>query len=148
MGIGVVIITLIISIITIWFYTIGLNFIAAKLAKKNLEKRLFPEGESQKKEILSRMITLTKSKYTNELLLDYFIKIKGLQTISLLGPINFWTKKYLLSPTKVKLNYFEQVRFYEMFLNYHPKVVNNIISANTTKKGFFEDRGIFSRELA
>lgn len=38
------------------------------------------------------------------------------------GPINFWTRKYLTSPTRLKLNYFEQVKFYEMFLNYPPNL--------------------------
>jgi hypothetical protein len=38
--------------------------------------------------------------------------------INLNDPIGYWTRKYLMTPTKVKLNYFEQVKFYETFLNY------------------------------
>ena len=50
--------------------------------------------------------------------MDYYLKIKGLQAINLNDPVDFWTRQYLLQPTRIRLNYFEQVKFYETFLNY------------------------------
>jgi len=112
-----------------WFWKRGLLLLAEKNATKTLDKLLFPGGDGHREKIIESMKTITKSKYSEELLMDYFLKIKGLQVINLYDPVNFWTRKYLMTPTKLRLNYFEQVRFYETFLNY-PEVIGKVIKNN------------------
>lgn len=92
--------------------------IAEKKAIKDLETVLFPKGMAQKQQVVEAIHEITHNRLNDQEALDYFLKIKGLQVINLHDPINYWTRKYLMSPTKTKLNYFEQVRFYEQFLNY------------------------------
>ncbi|WP_016777390.1 hypothetical protein [Anaerophaga thermohalophila] len=89
-----------------------------KKAIKQLENILFPEGYWQKSEVVRTFRKLTDERFSDEDILDYFFKIKGLQTIDINAETNFWLKRYLFSPTSIKLNYFEQVKFYETFLNY------------------------------
>ena len=127
--------TLFITLLTIiafglWFWKKGIILLAEKNAAKELEQVLFSEGISEKELILESLHKITKGKYTNELLLDYFLKIKGLQVINMYDPVDFWTRKFLMSPTKLKLNYFEQVKFYETFLNY-PEASARIINPST-----------------
>lgn len=102
-----------------WFWKKGIFIVAEKYAVSSLESILFSKGDQQKDRILSSMMDITNNKYAKEELLDYFLKIKGLQVVNFGKPVDFWTKKYLTSPTRLKLNYFEQVKFYETFLNYH-----------------------------
>ncbi|MDN5292320.1 MAG: hypothetical protein PWQ06_2559 [Anaerophaga sp.] len=89
-----------------------------KKAIKQLENILFPEGYWQKSEVIRTFRKLTDERFSDEDILDYFFKIKGLQTVDINSGTNFWLKRYLFSPTSIKLNYFEQVKFYETFLNY------------------------------
>ena len=110
----------------IWFWKRGVLLIAEKRATKDLGRHLFPNGEEQKIKALSTMEKITNSRFPEPLMIDYFLKIKGLQRINMNDPVDFWTKKYLMTPTKIKLNYFEQVKFYETFLNY-PEDHDNMI---------------------
>ncbi|PWD99168.1 hypothetical protein [Marinilabilia rubra] len=89
-----------------------------KKASKKLESILFPDGYWQKSEVLKTFRKFTSDRFSDEEILDYFFKIKGLQTIKINSGTNFWIRKYLFSPTTIKLNYFEQVKFYETFLNF------------------------------
>ena len=109
--------------------------LAEKNAAKELEKLLFPQGEEDKVNILATLNQITKDKYSTELLLDYFLKIKGLQVVNMYDPVSFWTRKFLMSPTKLKLNYFEQVKFYESFLNY-PHASESIIQSETEESNY------------
>lgn len=109
--------------------------LAEKSAAKELEKLLFPKGEKDKVSILSMLNKITKGKYSDDLLLDYFLKIKGLQVVNMYDPVSFLTRKYLMSPTKLKLNYFEQVRFYESFLNY-PQSSGQLIQSETNESKY------------
>ncbi len=111
----------------IWFWKRGVLLIAEKRATKDLGRHLFPNGEEQKIKALSTMEMITNSRFPEPLMIDYFLKIKGLQRINMNDPVDFWTKKYLMTPTKIKLNYFEQVKFYETFLNYPEDHENMII---------------------
>ena len=111
---------------TSWFWKKGVLLIAEKKAIKDLQRRLFPNGEEQKQKVLTTMEKITKKRFPEALMIDYFLKIKGLQIINMNDPVDFWTKKYLMTPTKMKLNYFEQVKFYETFLNY-PDDLDKII---------------------
>jgi hypothetical protein len=116
----------------IWFWKKGVLLIAENKATRDLERHLFPNGEEQKKNVLETMAKITGKRFSESLMLDYFLKIKGLQIINMNDPVDFWTKKYLMTPTKMKLNYFEQVKFYETFLNY-PDDIDKIIIPSTTK---------------
>jgi len=145
--------TLFITLLTViafglWFWKKGIILLAEKNAAKELEQVLFSEGISEKELILESLHKITKGKYTNELLLDYFLKIKGLQVINMYDPVDFWTRKFLMSPTKLKLNYFEQVKFYETFLNYpeasariiNPSTKDNTYITSESNGGFFKKK--------
>lgn len=94
-------------------------------AEAILRSRLFPGGEEQEAEILSRIGRITKNRFTNEQMLDYYLKIKGLQVMDLhtggLGGV----RRYLMRPTLVRLNYMELVIFYDEFLSYPEAVGQN-----------------------
>ncbi|MCA1745947.1 MAG: hypothetical protein LC643_09675 [Bacteroidales bacterium] len=90
-----------------------------------LNKVIFPQGETQKQAVLKTFHGFTKERFSDEQIMDYFMKIKGLQNLSIGSSTNFWVKKYLLSPTKIKLNYFEQVKFYELFMNFPTTKTSN-----------------------
>jgi len=144
---------LIITILTalaigLWFWKKGIILIAEKNASKELEQVLFPEGKGEKESILKSLHKITKNKYSSDLLLDYFLKIKGLQVVNMYDPVDFWTRKYLMSPTKLKLNYFEQVKFYETFLNFpiesgriiDPSNKDSTYMASESNDGFFKKK--------
>src|SRR5690606_18404448 len=101
-----------------WFCRQLLPIIVRKKAHGSLHKVIFPGGETQKQSVLNTFHGFTKERFSDDQIMDYFMKIKGLQNLSLGSSTNFWVKKYLLSPTKIKLNYFEQVKFYELFMNF------------------------------
>lgn len=101
-----------------WFYRQLLPVIVKSKAHGTLHKVIFPKGEIQKQDVLKTFHSFTKHRFTDDQILDYFLKIKGLQNLSLSSKTDFWVRKYLLSPTKIKLNYFEQVKFYELFMNF------------------------------
>lgn len=121
--------TVAILVFFIWFWKKGILLIAEKKATKDLGRHLFPDGEEQRLKALATMEKITNSRFPESLMIDYFLKIKGLQRINMNDPVDFWTKKYLMTPTKVKLNYFEQVKFYETFLNYPNDLEKIIIPA-------------------
>ncbi len=133
-----------------WFWKKGILLIAESKATKDLERHLFPNGEEQRLKALATMEKITNSRFTEALMIDYFLKIKGLQRINMNDPVDFWTKKYLMTPTKIKLNYFEQVKFYETFLNYPDDLEKIIIPTGNeqeeTSKLFNEK--ILSRKFA
>ncbi len=131
----------------LWFWKKGIALIAERNASKELEKILFPKGTAEKEATLVSLQKITKDKYSNDLLLDYFLKIKGLQVINMYDPVNFWTRRFLMSPTKLKLNYFEQVKFYQSFLNYTENPAR-IISRNAEGKKYItsESNGGFFKK--
>lgn len=108
--------------------------ISQKKAIQRLSTLLFPLGTGQMEDILGRVDTLTQHRFVRDDIMDYYLKIKGLQAINLNDPVDFWTRHYLLQPTRVRLNYFEQVKFYETFLNY-PEIQGKqeVISVNCQK---------------
>ncbi len=106
------------TVLGLSFYKFAYPAILKRKAQLSLQNIIFPDGENQKREILRLFHHFTKYRFTDDQILDYFIKIKGLQNLTLCKNTNFWTKKYLLSPTMIRLNYFEQVKFYELFMNY------------------------------
>ena len=118
----------------LWFWKRGILLIAERRATKDLGRHLFPNGEEQKLKAIATMENITNNRFSEPLMIDYFLKIKGLQRINMNDPVDFWTKKYLMTPTKIKLNYFEQVKFYETFLNYPEDHENMIIPAENEQE--------------
>lgn len=90
-----------------------------KNATAQLDSLLFPEGNHQKQEMIKEIHEITGNRFKDEEILDYYYKIKGLRMLGKNIKLNFCLKKYFFSSTKIKLNYFEQRRFYETFLH-HP----------------------------
>ncbi len=127
-----IIIALAIGIITTLVFTHKpiLRLIAEKRALSKIEHILFDQQKQNKTQVLKDIHSLTNNRLDDEIVMDYFYKIKGLQVVNINQPTNFWIRMYLTTPTKVKLNYFEQVKFYETFLNYPSTKQNNNISNN------------------
>lgn len=79
---------------------------------------IFPDGELQQEDVMDNINDLTKGRFDRTDLLDYYLKIKGLQMLDLHAHSDKDIRKYLMKPTRIRLNYYEQVLFYERFLNY------------------------------
>ena len=84
-----------------------------------LNKILFPLGESQKRKVIATFNAITNSRFSPEEIVDYFIKTKGRQMF-FSGDKKFSNsiKSYLNIPTIIDLDYFEQVKFHKIFINY------------------------------
>ncbi|MGM0375408.1 MAG: hypothetical protein ACQEQ0_01375 [Bacteroidota bacterium] len=116
-----------------------------KKATKQLESRLFPNGNRQKSEIIKYCRELTGARFRDEEILDYFMKMKGLQIVDI-RKTNFWLKKYLFTPAPIKLNYFEQVKFYEMFLNFpENKNESSVVQQNRESMKKTQQKNAFRR---
>ena len=104
----------------ILFIIIGVAIpkINKKRAYKALEKIIFPHGEYQKIKVIEVFKKITQRKFTEEEIVDFFIKEKGIQFMSINVDFSESLKKYLMRPTLVELNYFEKVKFHETFINY------------------------------
>lgn len=67
--------------------------------------------------VVDRMRQMTHGRYDDDELLDYYLKIKGLQMIDL-NSFNYnGIREFLMQPTRIRLKYDETVSFYEIFLN-------------------------------
>ena len=88
---------------------------------------IFPEGQSQRESTIDDIVTLTKGRFNREDILDYYLKIKGLQILDLHANSDKYISNYLLEPTKIRLNYYEQVIFYERYLNLPQAVGGNAV---------------------
>jgi len=119
------------STICICFYLLN-NFIIPQMAKaktyRELQPRLFSKGE--KRRILAKFHEITANRFSDRDVLDYYIKVKGTQISKYDNDCSFWVKRYLTIPANIKLNYFEQVRFYEVFMGYsmneEPKISTHL----------------------
>ncbi|MBR6251811.1 MAG: hypothetical protein IKR17_11545 [Bacteroidales bacterium] len=94
------------------------DFIMEQKAIKRLCVILFPEGEAQKQEVIDGLCELTSNRFSKEDLLDYYLKIKGLQMLDLHTGGDANVRAFLMQPTKIHLTYRELVKFYEIYLNY------------------------------
>lgn len=108
----------VIGALAFWMNKFGLKMIAERKGKQELDKMFFSSENADKKNVLDTIHEITKQRLTDDQAMDYFLKIKGLQVVNLNDPISYWKRRYLMSPTKIRLNYFEQVKFYETFLNF------------------------------
>ena len=137
------------------FIIIGIAIpkINKKRATEAFEEILFPNGNFQKNKVIEAFKKITHRQFTEEEILDFFIKEKGIQLMSINADFSSLLKKYLLRPTLVELNYFEKVKFHETFINYPRnfgtmKIENSetIFELNSEKKTstFFAKEGYAS----
>lgn len=122
-------IILILAASAVAFY-LGRNLMLRYSEKKTIERLsaiLFPSGEEQKNEVLNEIASITQNRFSREELLDYYLKIKGLQIIDLHAHSDSGIRDFLMKPTKVRLTYFEQVKFYENYLNYPQAVGESVV---------------------
>ncbi|MGQ1946363.1 hypothetical protein ACT3CD_04585 [Geofilum sp. OHC36d9] len=98
-----------------------LQYFVTHRAMAHLEKIYFKDGPKEKQRLLDQIDEITDHRYTNFELTDYFLKIKGLQNFSKDGCNNFWVRQFLNQPTLIKLDYYEQMKFYKAFKS-HPKL--------------------------
>lgn len=105
-----------------------------RTSKEKLCEILFPQGEEQRNAILSEMEEFTQDKYSRNDLLDYYLKIKGLQIIDLHANGDVGIRHYLLQPTQVKFNFYEKVKFYEKYLNYPQATGINAVGTTHRQK--------------
>lgn len=106
---------------------IPLSFHVYKFWKQERQKRaidklcayLFPGDKDglMRGRVVKRMMALTHNRFTEDEMLDYYLKIKGLQMIDMNSFNDSDMRKILMRPTLVRLQYRELVIFYEQFLN-------------------------------
>ena len=119
---------LILSVICIGYLLskLILPMLAKARAYRELQPMLFSREE--KRNVISKLHEITANRFSDEEVLDYYLKIKGSQISKHNNNRSFWVKRYLVAPANIKLNYFEQVRFYEIFMGYvgnnEPKISN------------------------
>ena len=120
---------LILSSICVGLYLLNrlvIPMLAKAKAYKELQPMIFSNGEKRK--TISKFHEITNNRFSDDEILDYYMKVKGSQILRHNKNRSFWVKKYLVSPAEIKLNYFEQVRFYEIFMGYpkndEPKISN------------------------
>ena len=94
--------------------------------KKFLYKKLFLNEDEKRKEVLATFHTITANRFTDKEAIDYFMKEKGLQLMSITPGTPLKLKYYLSFPTKVDLSYFEKVNFNEMFINYRAGSIKKV----------------------
>lgn len=103
-----------------------MKYVERKAISK-LCRMLFPNGEQQKQDVIDGIMALTNNRFSRGDVLDYYLKIKGLQIIDMHTNSNGGVRRYLLKQTKIRLNYFEQVKFYEAYLNYPQAVGSSVL---------------------
>ncbi|MCQ2227575.1 MAG: hypothetical protein MJZ01_06695 [Bacteroidales bacterium] len=110
--------------------------VVGRLVRRNISEKhtierliniLFPLGESQMNETLNDIDEMTQKRFKREEILDYYLKIKGLQIIDLHANSDGGIRRFLMKPTKIRLTYFEQVKFYEIYLNYPQAVGQSLV---------------------
>ncbi len=86
---------------------------------EKLCRMLFPSDKTGEmlRSVIENMTELTKGRFSYEELLDYYLKIKGLQLIDINLLSDPDVNAYLMEPTKIRLQYFELVSFYETYFN-------------------------------
>ena len=96
-------------------------------AVMRLIRILFPSGEEQMENTINDIDEMTHGRFSRDEILDYYLKIKGLQITDLHSNSDSSIRSYLMKPTKVRLTYFEQVKFYEIYLNYPQAVGESVV---------------------
>ena len=133
MVLDVYIIILVVISLGIFYFLLKrviIPLVMIRKAKSFLYKSLFPLGEVQKKMVIKEFHKITANKYTDNQAIDYFIKEKGLQLMSITPGTPLRIKYYLARPTLVKLTYFERVEFHKTFINYKGTKIFSHASSN------------------
>lgn len=123
------------ELILILCVVVAIFFIARKFYTRWMENEaiarligiLFPSGDEQMENTINDIDEMTHGRFTRDEILDYYLKIKGLQITDLHSNADSSIRSYLMKPTKVRLTYFEQVKFYEIYLNYPQAVGESVI---------------------
>jgi len=97
-----------------------------------LEDILFPQGNIQKRFVIDSFKKVTNQNFLDKEILDFFMKEKGLQMIYINSEIASNVKKYVKKPTLIDLNYFERVKFHEVFFNYPLNFKKQMIETSET----------------
>ena len=92
--------------------------IKRKKPSQVLEEILFPFGKAQKRKVIEAFKKVTPQKFSDEEIIDFFMKEKGLQMIPTNPDLSQSLVKYIRKDTLIDLNYFERVKFHETFINY------------------------------
>ncbi|MDR2927784.1 MAG: hypothetical protein LBV41_06250 [Cytophagaceae bacterium] len=111
-------ITVIVGSIIFIIMKIAFPHIKREKANKILEEKLFPNGELQKNKVINAFRKLTTQQFSDEQIIDFFMKEKGLQMILIDEELPVSVAKYVRKPTMIDLNYFERIKFHETFINY------------------------------
>ena len=123
---------------------------AKSRAYKELQPMLFSKGEKQN--VITKLHEITANRFSDEEVLDYYLKIKGSQISKQNNSRSFWVKRYLVTPADIKLNYFEQVRFYEIFMGYagnnEPKISNYLKTIFENYKEVASSHIMFNEKIA
>ena len=83
-----------------------------------LQNILFPSGNAQKKKVIEAFNAITKNRFSDKEIIDFFVKEKGLQLFSVNPELSSAIQKYIRKDTLINLDYFERVKFHETFINY------------------------------
>lgn len=102
----------------IFFLRVVLRGAEYKKSIMRLSKLLFPDGDSQRDMVLQEFDALTDNHYSKDELLDYYLKIKGLQVVDLHAMADSTIRRFLMRPTKIRLKYTELKKFYATYLDY------------------------------
>jgi len=113
-----IIIVVCIVVICLLLIKIFYPYFMRKRGKRYLYKKLFYQKEEQKNEVIRKFHEITGNRYTDNQAIDFFMKEKGLQLLSVTPGAPLILKYYLSNTPKALLTYFEKVKFHEAFINY------------------------------
>jgi len=113
-------IIVVVSVLILGFiaYKIIFPYVMSFRGRNFLYKKLFFNRETQKNEVVRKFHEITKNRYSDHLAIDYFMKEKGLQLMSITPGTPLILKYYLNNNPKAVLTYFEKVKFHEAFIKY------------------------------
>ena len=126
------ILLIVIALIAFYFLLkkVIIPIVMIQKAKTYLHKSLFPHGDIQKNIVIKEFHKITSNKYNDKQAIDFFVKEKGLQLMSITPGTPLRIKYYLARPTLVRLTYFERVEFHKTFINYKGTKIFSHASSN------------------
>jgi len=114
--------------------------IAISKSFSTLFDMLFPKDTDNKEKTLSVFNVITNNRYTEQQMIDFFIKTKGLQILISRGDkLSNLLKNFFNQPTAIQLDYFEQIKFHKAFINFPKKIELPVEKELTIKNEIKED---------
>jgi hypothetical protein len=114
-----------------------------KSAYQILEEIFFPQGNAQKNKVINAFKKITNQNFSDDEIIDFFLKEKGLQMLAVSDEMKPSVIKYIRTDTLINLNYFERVKFQEVFINYPQNFeIRTIESAETVFETYPAGSGI------